>query len=137
MKGRDNLYSTVLRQLDEAAEQMNLDPDIHTILRYPKRSLIVCDPKKFSSSEIERLTRRYATEIISIIGPEKDIPAPDINTNSQIMAWIMDTYSMDKGYSVPGVVTGKPVSIGGSQGRDVATSRGVMYTIFNTAKTLV
>lgn len=97
---------------------------------------IICDPKKLSSREIERLTRRYVTEIISIIGPEKDIPAPDVNTNPQIMAWIMDTFSMDRGYSVPGVVTGKPLSIGGSMGRNAATARGVMYTIFNTAKAL-
>lgn len=193
MKKGLNLYQTVLRQLDEVAKEMDLDPGIHTILRYPKRSLIVsipirmdegnikvftgfrvqhnitrgpakggiryhpevtldeikalamlmtwkcavvgvpyggakggiiCNPENLSPGEIERLTRRYVTEIISIIGPEKDIPAPDINTNPQIMAWIMDTFSMDKGYSVPGVVTGKPLSIGGSLGRNAATARG-------------
>ena len=97
---------------------------------------IICDPKRLSSGEIERLTRRYISEIISIIGPEKDIPAPDINTNPQIMAWIMDTYSMDKGYSVPGVVTGKPISIGGSLGRNTATARGVMFALMNTIKKL-
>ena len=97
---------------------------------------IVCDPKKMSEGELERLTRRYTSEIVSIIGPEKDIPAPDVNTNPKVMAWIMDTYSMDVGYSVPGVVTGKPVSIGGSLGRSTATARGVMYTIFNAAKAL-
>lgn len=97
---------------------------------------IVCDPKKMSEGELERLTRRYTSEIVSIIGPEKDIPAPDVNTNPKVMAWIMDTYSMDVGYSVPGVVTGKPVSIGGSLGRSAATARGVMYTIFNAAKAL-
>ncbi|MBM4049052.1 MAG: Glu/Leu/Phe/Val dehydrogenase, partial [Planctomycetes bacterium] len=72
---------------------------------------VVCDPKKLSLAEVERLTRRYASEIFPIIGPEKDIPAPDVNTNPQVMAWIMDTYSMDVGFSVPSVVTGKPISI--------------------------
>ncbi|HUY79269.1 MAG TPA: Glu/Leu/Phe/Val dehydrogenase [Ktedonobacterales bacterium] len=86
---------------------------------------VIVDPRKLSRAELERLTRRYATEIASIIGPESDIPAPDVNTNPQIMAWIMDTYSMHKGYSVPAVVTGKPLSIGGSEGRMEATGRGV------------
>ncbi|MDX1799218.1 MAG: Glu/Leu/Phe/Val dehydrogenase dimerization domain-containing protein, partial [Candidatus Lokiarchaeia archaeon] len=77
----------------------------------------VCvDPRKLSKRELERLTRRYASEIINMIGPDIDIPAPDMNTNAQIMAWIMDTYSMNKGRSVPGVVTGKPIEIGGSVG---------------------
>lgn len=89
---------------------------------------VVCNPKKMSLGELERLTRRYATEISVIIGPEKDIPAPDVNTNPQVMAWIMDTISMHQGYSIPGVVTGKPMNIGGSQGRFEATSRGVLYT---------
>ncbi len=84
------------------------------------------DPKRLSDGELERLTRRYASEILPFIGPERDIPAPDVNTDERIMAWIMDTYSMNSGYSVPGVVTGKPVSIGGSQGRTGATSRGVV-----------
>nr|BBH93483.1 glutamate dehydrogenase [Thermogemmatispora argillosa] len=86
---------------------------------------VVCDPHKLSRSELERLTRRYATEISILIGPNSDIPAPDMNTNPQIMAWIMDTYSMHRGYSVPEVVTGKPLSIGGSEGRLEATARGV------------
>lgn len=85
---------------------------------------VACDPKKLSLGELERLTRRYATEISPLIGPEIDIPAPDVNTNEQIMAWIMDTYSMHRGYSVLGVVTGKPLEIGGSKGRDEATGRG-------------
>jgi glutamate dehydrogenase (NAD(P)+) len=84
------------------------------------------DPKQLSDGELERLTRRYASEILPFIGPERDIPAPDVNTDERIMAWIMDTYSMNQGYSVPGVVTGKPVSVGGSQGRAGATSRGVL-----------
>ncbi len=97
---------------------------------------IICEPRNLSLKEVEKLTRRYISEIISFIGPEKDIPAPDVNTNPQVMAWIMDTYSMDVGYSVPGVVTGKPVSIGGSLGREVATARGVMFSLMNAAKKL-
>ena len=87
---------------------------------------VIVDPKKLSLAEIERLTRRYATEISLLIGPSSDIPAPDVNTNSQIMAWIMDTYSMHRGYSVPAVVTGKPLAIGGSEGRNEATATGVV-----------
>ena len=86
---------------------------------------VTCSPKSLSAGELERLTRRYAMEISLLIGPESDIPAPDLNTNDQIMAWIMDTISMHRGYSVPGVVTGKPISIGGTQGRREATGRGV------------
>ncbi len=90
---------------------------------------VTCNPKNMSIEEIERLTRRYTTAILPIIGPGQDIPAPDVYTNPQIMAWIMDTYSMTRGYLVPGVVTGKPVSLGGSLGRNEATGRGVFYTI--------
>lgn len=97
---------------------------------------ITCDPTKMSAREIERLTRRYTAEISIIIGPEKDIPAPDVNTNAQTMSWIMDTYSVLKGYSVPGVVTGKPLFIGGSLGRDAATGRGVMYVVREAVKCL-
>jgi glutamate dehydrogenase/leucine dehydrogenase len=79
---------------------------------------VICDPKKMSQGELERLTRRYAAAISNVIGPDQDIPAPDVYTNSQIMAWILDTYSLIKGYAVPGVVTGKPISLGGSLGRD-------------------
>lgn len=204
-KKEKNVWQAALQQLDEVAREINLDPDIHQILRHPKRCLtvsipirmddgrinvftgfrvqhninrgpakggvryhpnvtldevkalamwmtwkcavagipyggakggIICDPKKLSLREIERLTRRYISEIISFIGPEKDIPAPDVNTNPQIMAWIMDTFSMSAGYSVPGVVTGKPISIGGSLGRDAATARGVMFTLMDSAKKL-
>lgn len=91
---------------------------------------VTVDPGALSRGELERLTRRYASEILPIIGPERDIPAPDVGTDEQTMAWIMDTYSVNAGYSVPGVVTGKPVAIGGSQGRGGATSRGVMFTAF-------
>jgi len=97
---------------------------------------VICNPRNLSSTELERLTRRYATEISSIIGPESDIPAPDVNTNPQIMAWIMDTYSMHKGYSVPAVVTGKPLSIGGSEGRMDATGRGVYVVTREACKAL-
>ena len=90
---------------------------------------VVCDPKVLSAGELERLTRRYTTEIINEIGPEKDIPAPDVGTDAQVMAWIFDTYSMNVGHSVLGVVTGKPLSLGGSVGRDGATARGVLYCI--------
>jgi glutamate dehydrogenase (NAD(P)+) len=97
---------------------------------------VIVEPKEMSARELERMTRRYASEILPLIGPEKDIPAPDVNTDEQIMAWIMDTYSMNIGYSVPGVVTGKPLTIGGSLGRAGATSRGVMYQTFSALKTM-
>ena len=90
---------------------------------------ITCDPKHMSQGELERMTRRYTSAILPLIGPERDIPAPDVYTNSQTMAWIMDTYSMTKGYPIPGVVTGKPISLGGSLGRNEATGRGVFNTI--------
>jgi len=93
---------------------------------------VTCNPKEMSLGELERLSRRYATSILPIIGPEKDIPAPDVYTTPQIMAWIMDTYSMNKGYPVHGVVTGKPISIGGSLGRNEATARGVFYTTLSS-----
>ncbi|MBI2863225.1 MAG: Glu/Leu/Phe/Val dehydrogenase [Chloroflexi bacterium] len=95
---------------------------------------VVCDPKKMSHTERERLTRRYATEISVLIGPESDIPAPDVGTDAQTMAWITDTYSMHRGYSVPAVVTGKPIAIGGSEGRREATGRGVMIAAREAAK---
>jgi len=87
---------------------------------------VICDPRKMSQGELERMTRRYTSEIIEFIGPEKDVPAPDVNTNEQTMAWIMDTYSMHMRQTVTSVVTGKPLNIGGSRGRREATGRGVM-----------
>jgi glutamate dehydrogenase (NAD(P)+) len=90
---------------------------------------IACDPKSLSKGELERLTRRYTTEIINDIGPEKDIPAPDVGTDGQTMAWLYDTFSMNKGYSVLGVVTGKPLALGGSLGRIEATSRGALFAL--------
>ncbi len=95
---------------------------------------VVVDPKPLSMNELERLTRRFAAEISVIIGPERDIPAPDVNTNQQIMAWIMDTISMHRGYTVPAVVTGKPIGIGGSLGRVDATGRGVSIVTREAAK---
>jgi glutamate dehydrogenase (NAD(P)+) len=97
---------------------------------------VICDPHHLSRSELERLTRRYATEISVLIGPDSDIPAPDMNTNPQIMAWIMDTYSMHMGYSVPAVITGKPLAIGGSEGRLEATARGVLVVTREAMKDL-
>ena len=189
-------FLSAQRQLDEIAEEMCLDRELHERLRYPKRALIVtvpvrmddgsvktftgyrvhhdvtlgpakggirfhpevnlgevsglamlmtwkcalmglpyggakggirCEPWNLSMGENERLTRRYTSEIINLIGPDKDIPAPDMYTNEQTMAWIMDTYSINVGHTVPSVVTGKPVSIGGSFGRTEATGRGVAY----------
>jgi glutamate dehydrogenase (NAD(P)+) len=93
------------------------------------KGAVVCEPKALSRHELERLTRRYTTEIINQIGPEVDIPAPDVGTSPQVMAWIFDTYSMNKGYSVLGVVTGKPLHVGGSLGREEATGRGAGYCI--------
>jgi glutamate dehydrogenase (NAD(P)+) len=94
------------------------------------------DPKQLSESELERLTRRYAFELIPIIGPDKDIPAPDVNTNSKTMAWFMDTYSMAIGYTAPGVVTGKPLEIGGTKGRVEATGKGVIIVLYELLKRL-
>jgi glutamate dehydrogenase (NAD(P)+) len=200
-----NPWQQALEQLDQAAKIMNLDPSVHEILRYPKRTLevavpvrmegglvktftgyrvhhntsrgpskggiryhpdvnldevkalamwmtwkcavvgipyggakggVIVEPKDLTQRELEQLTRRYASEILPLIGPERDIPAPDVGTDGQIMAWIMDTYSMNHGYSVPGVVTGKPLSIGGSAGRSQATARGVMYVTVATLKHL-
>jgi glutamate dehydrogenase (NAD(P)+) len=94
---------------------------------------VVCDPKRLTRTELEKLTRRYTSEIINEIGPEKDIPAPDVGTDGSVMAWIFDTYSMNKGHSVLGVVTGKPLTIGGSLGREEATARGALFCIRDAA----
>src|SRR5436305_2265940 len=97
---------------------------------------IVCDPTKMSRRELEALTRRYIAEIIDLIGPEKDVPAPDVNTNDQIMAWVMDTYSMHVGHTATAGVSGKPIEMGGSLGRREATGRGVMIATREAAKHL-
>jgi glutamate dehydrogenase/leucine dehydrogenase len=190
-------------QLEIAAEKLKLEPEIHQMLKYPKRSLIVsitikmdngcpcvfqgcrvqhwdargpfkggiryhpnvtldevtalamwmtwkcavvdipyggakggvcCNPKEMSKGELERLTRRYTSLLLDFIGPYRDVPAPDVYTDAQTMAWIMDTYSQFKGYSVPECVTGKPISVGGSEGRGEATSRGVVICAREAAK---
>ena len=95
---------------------------------------VTCNPKRMSMGELERLTRRYASALMPMIGPERDIPAPDVYTTPQIMAWIMDTFSMNKGYPVMGVVTGKPISLGGSLGRNEATGRGCYYTVLSSCQ---
>ena len=97
---------------------------------------VIVDPKRLSIHELEGLTRRFATEISPLIGPDRDIPAPDVNTNAQTMAWIMDTFSMHNGYTISGVVTGKPIAIGGSLGRNEATARGTIFTLLQATKVL-
>jgi glutamate dehydrogenase (NAD(P)+) len=96
---------------------------------------IIVDPKQLSLGELERLSRRFVTEIQGIIGPERDIPAPDVNTNSQIMAWMMDQYSRNKGYPIPGMITGKPLALGGSVGRNEATARGLQFCVREAVRT--
>src|SRR5687768_2590477 len=97
---------------------------------------VIVDPRQLTHGELERLARRYFSEIQVIIGEQKDIPAPDVNTNAQTMAWFMDTYSMSQGYAVPAIVTGKPVDLGGSEGREKATSRGITFCIREAANAL-
>ena len=117
------------RQLKALAMQMTWKCALMNLPFGGAKGGIVCDPKELSAGELERMTRRYTSEIVNLIGPEVDIPAPDIGTNPQVMAWIFDTYSMNKGYSVLGVVTGKPVHLGGSAGRAEAPARGAAYCI--------
>ncbi|MEM3640807.1 MAG: Glu/Leu/Phe/Val dehydrogenase, partial [Candidatus Bathyarchaeia archaeon] len=200
-----NPYEAALKQLDIAAEKLNLDPGIHEILKHPMRAFIVnipivmddgsvrvftgyrvqyndalgptkggvryhpdltldevtalaawmtwktavvglplggakggirCNPKEMTKTELERLTRGYTRAIAKFIGPFTDVPAPDVYTDAQTMAWIMDEYSEMMGYSAFGVVTGKPINLGGSRGRNEATSRGLMYTVIEAAKHL-
>ena len=100
------------------------------------KGAVVVDPRKLSLNEVERITRRFASELIPLISPHSDIPAPDMGTNPQIMAWFMDTYSMTLGYSVPGIVTGKPILLGGSEGRNEATGRGVIISMIEAMKYL-
>src|SRR3954464_6169982 len=95
---------------------------------------VICDPQQMSTGELERMTRRYAAEILDFIGPEKDVPAPDMNTNEQTMAWIMDTYSMHARHTVTAVVTGKPIDLGGSAGRREATGRGILFVVNEAIK---
>lgn len=120
--------SVTLDETRALAALMTLKTAVVNIPYGGAKGAVVCNPKLMSQGELERLTRRYASEISVLIGPERDIPAPDIGTNPQVMAWIMDTYSMLKGYSVLGVVTGKPIGVGGSKGRFEATGRGCMVS---------
>jgi glutamate dehydrogenase (NAD(P)+) len=199
----DNVWAAAQRDLDLAAERLDLDPGMHRVLRVPKRELevhfpvtlddgsvqaftgyrvhhnlnrgpatggvrytqdltidlvranamlntwkaallevpwggamggVVVNPRRLSENERQGLTRRYATEISVLIGPARDIPTPDVNTGSQTMAWIMDTYSMHHGHTIPGVVTGKPMAIGGTRGRRASTSRGAFHCIVAAAR---
>ncbi len=192
----ENPFESMMSRFDRAAQLLDLDPDLYTVLRVPNRELkvyiptrmdsgriqvfegyrvqhnfargpakggiryapdvsldevralaawmtwkcavvnvpfggakggIICDPQQMSTGEIERMTRRYAAELLDFIGPEKDVPAPDMNTNEQTMAWIMDTYSMHARHTVTAVVTGKPIDLGGSSGRREATGRGILF----------
>jgi glutamate dehydrogenase (NAD(P)+) len=125
-----------LDEVKALAALMTLKTAVADIPYGGAKGAVIVDPKALSLSELERLTRRYAAEITLFIGPETDIPAPDVGTNPQIMAWIMDTYSMGRGYSVPAVITGKPLEIGGSKGRFDATGRGCMITALLAAKHL-
>ncbi len=125
--------------LDEVralAALMTLKTAVANIPYGGAKGAVICDPKALSQGELERLTRRYAAEINLLIGPETDIPAPDLGTNPQIMAWIMDTFSMGKGHSVPAVATGKPLEVGGSKGRFEATGRGCMISALLSAEHL-
>ena len=200
---RHDMWEQAQRQLDEVAKTIKLDPNVHVMLRHPKRTLevsvpvrmddghvevfqgyrvhhnqyrgpckggiryhhevsmeevkalamlmtwkcalmnipyggakggVVVDPNKLSQAELERMTRRFTSEIMLIIGPDRDIPAPDMGTNAQTMAWMMDTYAMINGHSVPQIVTGKPVAVGGSLGRIEATGRGVSFITAAVAK---
>lgn len=118
-----------LNEMRALAGWMSLKSAVVNIPYGGAKGGVTVDPSKLSRNELRRLTRRYTAMISPIIGPERDIPAPDVNTNAEIMGWLMDTYSMLKGYTIPGVVTGKPVQIGGSLGRQEATGRGVMLTV--------
>src|SRR5262252_4942815 len=194
----DNPFESMMQRFDEAAQLLNLDPNIYKILRWPNREItlyipvlmddgnyqvftgyrvqhnfargpakggvryhpdvtpdevsalaawmtwkcavvnipfgggkggIACDPTKMSKGELEKLTRRYAADLSDLFGPESDVPAPDVNTNEQVMAWFMDTYSMHERRTETAVVTGKPLEIGGSRGRREATGRGVLFCV--------
>ncbi|HEY2964440.1 MAG TPA: Glu/Leu/Phe/Val dehydrogenase [Pyrinomonadaceae bacterium] len=199
----ENPFESMMSRFDRAAQLLDLDPDLYTVLRVPNRELkvyiptrmdsgriqvfegyrvqhnfargpakggiryapdvsldevralaawmtwkcavvnvpfggakggIICDPQQMSTGELERMTRRYAAELLDFIGPEKDVPAPDMNTNEQTMAWIMDTYSMHARHTVTAVVTGKPIDLGGSSGRREATGRGIMIVVDQAIK---
>lgn len=125
-----------LDEVKALAALMTLKTAVADIPYGGAKGAVICNPKLLSQNELERLTRRYAAEITLFIGPETDIPAPDVGTNPQIMAWIMDTFSMGRGHSVPAVATGKPLEIGGSRGRFEATGRGCVISALLAAKHL-
>jgi glutamate dehydrogenase (NAD(P)+) len=199
----ENPFESMMQRFDEAADRLNLDPNIYKILRWPNREItlyipvlmddgnyqvftayrvqhnfargpakggvrfspdvsldevralaawmtwkcavvnipfggakggIICDPRLMSPNELERLTRRYTSDLMDFIGPERDVPAPDMNTNEQVMAWMMDTYSMHVRHTVTAIVTGKPIEIGGSRGRREATGRGLLFVCNEACK---
>jgi len=125
-----------LGEVKALAALMTLKTSVAGVPYGGAKGAVICNPKTMSKGELERLTRRYTAEITQSIGPEIDIPAPDVGTNPQIMAWIFDTYSMGRGYAVPAIVTGKPLEIGGSKGRFEATGRGCMISALLAAKHL-
>ena len=120
---------TALAQFDAAADRLHLDDGMRAILYGGAKGGVVVDPKALSPTEMENLTRRYTTEISVLIGPNADIPAPDMGADGRVIAWIMDTISMHRGYTEAGVVTGKPISVGGTLGRQEATGRGILYAV--------
>lgn len=128
------LPDLTLEEIKALAMQMTWKTAVVNIPFGGAKGGVACDPAALSQAEVERITRRYTSEISLLLGPETDIPAPDINTDDQTMAWIMDTYSAIKGYSVPAVVTGKPTAIGGSEGRRRATGRGVVFALRGAAE---
>lgn len=125
-----------LSEIATFAMQMTLKCSLFQLPLGGAKGGIRCNPNRMSRGEKQRMTRRFTSEIFNLIGPDKDIPAPDIGTDEQVMAWMMDTYSQEVGFAIPGVVTGKPIEIGGSLGRRDATGRGVGYTILEAAKHL-
>jgi glutamate dehydrogenase (NAD(P)+) len=131
-----NFYDVTLSEVAALAMLMTFKCSLMALPLGGAKGGICVNPSKLSPGELQRLTRRYTSEILPFIGPEKDIPAPDVGTNAQVMSWVLDTYSQEVGYAVPGVVTGKPIEVGGSLGRNEATGRGVVYTIIEAAKVL-
>src|SRR6266540_820430 len=131
--GHGPTFGAMLQEFNVAARLLNLDPGVWQILTHPKRQIIVSCPVQMDNGEIEVFTG-FRVQYNITLGPEKDVPAPDVNTNDQIMAWVMDTYSMHVGHTTTSVVTGKPVELGGSLGRREATGRGVMIATRQAAK---
>src|SRR6185369_13205402 len=122
----ENPFEAMMSRFDRAAQLLDLEPGLYKVLRHPEKQIIVSVPVMMGIGELERLTRRYTAGIIHTLGPDSDVPAPDVNTNERVMAWVMDTYSMHHRHTVTAVVTGKPIEMGGSLGRREATGRGCM-----------